>query len=87
MASAYIANLIFTAFVVYVCIKTRNLSGFGNETGSVACYESGLKEYSQVKVEQGEVYEPDLQTMGIGSGQCISKIIHLQKGFRIYVVS
>lgn len=65
MASVYIANLIFTALVVYICIKTRNLSEFGNKTGSVACYESKLKKYLQVKVKQGEAYEPDLQTMGI----------------------
>ena len=87
VASVYIANLTFIIFVINVCIKTRNLSVSGNGTGSIACYESGLKKHLRVKVKQGEDNKPDLQTMGIWSGQCISLLIHLQKELGIYVVS
>ena len=75
-------------FVIYICVKTCNLSDFGNETKSVACYESRLKKYLQVKIKQGEVYEPALQAMGIRNSQyIISNLIYLQKKFRDYVMS
>jgi hypothetical protein len=48
-----------------ICVKTLDLSKLGNKMGSVACQESGLEEYSQVKDEQGKDNKPELlQTMG-----------------------
>lgn len=66
MAPVHISNLMLVFLLTNICVKTLDLSKLGNKMGSVACQESGLKEYSQVKDEQGKDNKPDLlQTMGI----------------------
>jgi cytochrome c biogenesis protein ResB len=65
VASTHILELLIVIIVTIFCVKTRDLSELGNKTGSVACHESRLKKCPRVNDTYGEVYEPDLQSMGI----------------------
>jgi hypothetical protein len=50
--------LYFTEIVI-IYVKTRDLFRIGNNLRSVACHESKLKKYLQVKKKQGEDNKPD----------------------------
>ena len=88
VASVHKSNLILVFFflIANICVKTLDLSKFGNKMGSVACQESVLKEYSRVKDEQGKDNKPDLQKMGIWSDQYTIKLMYSWIVELIYVV-
>lgn len=78
--------LFYFLIIVIIYVKTRDLSEIGNNTGSVACHESKLKEYLQVKKKQGEDNKPDTVYGHLKWPIYYYLIIYLYQVYNIYVV-
>jgi hypothetical protein len=73
-------------WIVIIYVKTRDLSSIGNNTESVACHESKLKEYLRVKNKHGEDNKPDTVYGHTKWPIYYYFIIYLYQVYNIYVV-